>query len=143
MTVALVVKFKHTHSEAVSRLVVRESWLCNSNDASILALETTSPAPKRSQKCLSCGKPEHFERDCRKRTEKRKKHERNDGRKGINCREGDHIEKICPEKYDEHENGNDRVDIAMVTVASSALKMTGSSLSFNKWMLNLCFLKHM
>lgn len=67
VTVETVMSFKHAYSEAVPKLIVREIRLRDAEDATPLALATTTPAWKQSRKCFYCGKPGHVVRDCRKK----------------------------------------------------------------------------
>lgn len=54
------------------------------------------------------------------------------GRKCLKCREIGHIAKNCSTKNDKDENEDECVDVAIFTVASTALKATENSLKSNK-----------
>lgn len=133
VTIESAMSFRDTYSEAVSRLIVRATRLRNYEDSTTPALVARASMTKQSQKCFNCGKPGQFARDCRK-----KKHKTKDRRKCYKCRQVGHIVKNCPTKIHNNKNGDDQVDIAMLTVASSALEATGGSLSSCKWMLDSC-----
>lgn len=66
-----VMNFKQTHSEVVSRLIVRETWLYNYEDAHALALVSTA-ARSRSPKLLKLWETKILRSRLHKRNKKRK-----------------------------------------------------------------------
>lgn len=98
MIVESVMSFKHTFSEAVSKLILHETWLRNAENASPLALVTMTALLKQSRKCLYCGMPVYIARDCRKKKADKEKHDSRNGRKCFKCANARNIAKNCPKK---------------------------------------------
>lgn len=65
MTLVAIMGVLQTYGEAVPKLIVGESRLCMIEDASPLALVTSTEQKQKSQKCFVSRKPGHAARDCR------------------------------------------------------------------------------